>query len=54
LWRVSATGGTEERVAELDGYHPLRFFYDVSADGEIVWSQYRPGRQELWMAELHP
>ncbi len=29
----------------------LRFFYDVSARGEIVWSQFRPGRQELWTAE---
>lgn len=54
LWRVAAAGGNEERVAELDGYQPLRFFYDVSARGEIVWSQYRPGRQELWTAELRP
>ncbi len=52
LWRAAADGGSEERVAELDGFNPLRFFYDVARTGEIVWSQYLPGRQELWATEL--
>ena len=50
--RVRPDGSAEQHVADLPGAHPVHFFYDVSATGEIVWCEYRPSRSELWTAEL--
>ncbi len=52
IHRVRPDGSGEEHVADLPGAHPVHFFYDVSATGEIVWCEYRPSRSELWTAEL--
>jgi Tol biopolymer transport system component len=50
--RVRPDGSGEEHVTTLPGAHPVHFFYDVSAAGDIVWCEYRPSRSELWTAEL--
>jgi Tol biopolymer transport system component len=50
--RVRPDGTGEEHVADLPGAHPVHFFYDVSAAGDIVWCEYRPSRSELWTTEL--
>jgi Tol biopolymer transport system component len=52
LWRVRPAGGAEEHVADLAGPHPMHFFYDVSANGEVAWCEFVAGRQELWIADL--
>ena len=33
-------------------YRAIDVTFDVSRDGEIVWSEYIEGRQELWQASL--
>jgi Tol biopolymer transport system component len=52
LRAVRPDGTGERHVADLAGPHPMDFFYDVSRTGEIVWSSFAEGQQELWMADL--
>ncbi|MDQ3666206.1 MAG: hypothetical protein M3410_06340 [Acidobacteriota bacterium] len=52
---VSREGGDERKIMDLRPMHPIGNFFDVSAQGQIVWMQYRRGKNELWLADLpHP
>jgi hypothetical protein len=35
-------------------YRAIDVTFDVSPNGEIVWSEYIEGRYELWQAILRP
>ncbi len=44
--------GAEEKVMDMQPLDPLGPFYDVNADGDILWVRHEAGRKELWKAEL--
>jgi len=52
LWAVSREGGDERKILDLRPMHSIGQFFDVSAQGQIVWMQYRRGKNELWLADL--
>ena len=52
LWSVSINGGDERLEASLGSFRPQDRFYDVSGDGNVVWSPYLPGPGELWTATI--
>ena len=52
LWSVSINGGDERLEASLGSFRPQDRFYDVSGDGNVVWSPYLPGQGELWTATI--
>ena len=52
VWGIGLDGGDERMVADLGLIDPTDGTFDVSVDGDFVWVQYVPGRQELWLAEL--
>jgi hypothetical protein len=35
-------------------YHRIDVIFDVSRQGEIIWSAFVEGRHELWQATLRP
>ena len=46
-----ADGTDERKLAEIGPMHPLGVSFDVTADGKLLWTEFREGRQELWIAE---
>ncbi|MBA3513362.1 MAG: protein kinase [Pyrinomonadaceae bacterium] len=52
LWAVSREGGDERKIMDLRPLHPIGQFFDVSSQGQIVWMQYRRGKNELWLVDL--
>jgi hypothetical protein len=52
VWVVAATGGEPRRVAVLEPESSLAHPFDVSLRDEIVWVQFRRGKEELWLAQL--
>ncbi len=53
-WVVAASGGEPRRAGVLEPVHALHTQFDVSPRGEILWTQVRRGREELWLAVLGP
>jgi Tol biopolymer transport system component len=51
LWSISSNGGDEKFVGLL-AVHPIGSFFDISAQGEIIYVRYSPGKPELWLAEF--
>jgi hypothetical protein len=51
-WVIATGGGEPRRLAVLEPVHALHTPFDVSPSGEILWSQVRRGREELWQATL--
>jgi Tol biopolymer transport system component len=53
VWRVNRDGTDEALVAELTSVaKPEEFVSEGSSTGMMPWVQYRPGRREIWLAEL--
>ena len=52
LYRVAVEGGEPQHMATLRPLDWMSFYYDVLADGAILWSRFLPGSQELWIADL--
>jgi hypothetical protein len=52
LRSISITGDNERSVAELRPMRSIGHYYDVSPRGEIVYVQFRPGKRDLWLAEI--
>src|SRR5262249_49192455 len=52
LMVIGSDGAGERPVAQLEGPHPVHFFYDVSSRGEVAWCEFVPGKEELWIADL--
>jgi hypothetical protein len=51
LWVIPLATGVEKLVGVLP-MHRIGTFYDVSPEGAIVYVRYRPGKPELWLADL--
>jgi WD40-like Beta Propeller Repeat len=55
LWSIGPNGGEEREVFDRMGpYHRIDVIFDVSRQGEIIWSAFVEGRHELWQATLRP
>jgi len=55
LWSMTPDGGDERKLFDRMGpYRAIDVTFDVSPNGEIVWSEYIEGRYELWQAILRP
>lgn len=52
LWAISADGVGERKIVDLRPLHPIGEFFDVSSTGQVVWVQYRVGKNELWLLDL--
>ena len=52
IWSLELADLTETRIAEVEAYGPLAFGFDLSPNGDLVWNQMLPSRQELWLADL--
>lgn len=49
---ISITGDHERKIADLRPMRSIAHFYDVSPRGEIVYVQFKPGKRDLWLAEM--
>jgi hypothetical protein len=50
---VNRDGSGETRIGETSGvFLPFGLPHGMSSDGKVPWVQFRPGRSELWLAEL--
>ena len=52
LWSVSRDGTNAKWVANLRPMYPIAHTFDVSPTGEVVYIQFKAGRQELWLTEF--
>jgi hypothetical protein len=52
VWVMSEQGMDQKRVAVLEPQSTLATPFDVSIHDEIVWVQFRRGKEELWQAQL--
>ncbi len=52
VWELALDGTPARQLATLSPVLRLTPGFDVSADDRLAWIQYRPGRQELWLATL--
>jgi Tol biopolymer transport system component len=52
LWFIGVDGHNEKKVGLLGPFFVIDVHFDVSRQDRIVWTQYREGRQELWLAKL--
>ena len=51
-WSASHDGSDEKKIARLGPFSLETVHFDVSANGQVVWTPFRQGRQELWLAEI--
>ena len=52
VWVMSAEGKDPRRLAILEVVSSLATRFDVSPQDELVWVQFRRGKEELWLAQL--
>jgi eukaryotic-like serine/threonine-protein kinase len=52
LWSAGVDGSGERLEGTLGRFRLIDTFFDVSADGHVVWSPFQQGRRELWAAEI--
>jgi Tol biopolymer transport system component len=53
LWSIAPDGRDERKLFDRVGpYREIDVTFDVSREGEVVWSEYIEGRPELWQAAL--
>jgi eukaryotic-like serine/threonine-protein kinase len=52
VWVMSAEGKDPRRLATLEVVSSLATRFDVSPQDELVWVQFRRGKEELWLAQL--
>ena len=52
LWKVSLDGKREEKLRDLRPMLSMDPFYDVSANGQVAWVQFKQGVHELWLMNL--
>ncbi|MEM7282728.1 MAG: winged helix-turn-helix domain-containing protein [Pseudomonadota bacterium] len=52
VFRVPREGGREEKIMTMEPLFQLGPFYDVTADGDIIWVRYEKEPSELWSMDL--
>lgn len=51
VWTITRDGKDEKHITDLRPLHPVGKFFDISPTGQIVWIQYRMGKNELWLLD---
>jgi Tol biopolymer transport system component len=55
LWSMTPAGGDQRKLFDRMGpYRAIDVAFDVSRNGEVVWSEFIEGRHELWQAIVRP
>lgn len=54
LWSIGLDGRNETRLSTTGPHGPLDPTFAVMLNGEAIYTRYRPGRSELWIASLQP
>lgn len=53
LFVVAKNGdGAEKKIMDMAPLFPLGPFYDVTADGDIIWIRYQEESSEIWLANI--
>lgn len=52
IWRSGLAGADLVKLHEIGPLPHLSDNFSVSPDGRVLWTQFRPGRQELWKVVL--
>ncbi len=52
LCRIGVDGSAAREVASVGPFRSIDVHFDVSRRDEIVWTEFREGRHELWMGRL--
>lgn len=52
LWSIARDGRDEKKIGVLGSFFVIDVHVDVSPRDQIVWTQFREGRHELWLAEM--
>jgi Tol biopolymer transport system component len=52
VWSVSSDGTDEKKIMVMMPIEPNGTFFDVAADGRIVWVKYIEGKSELWFSDF--
>lgn len=52
IWRADRDGRNARQVTEVGPLNQITPMFDVAPDGRIVWIQNRPGRPEIWAADV--
>lgn len=52
LWRAESDGSHPRRTRPIGLLQTVEVHLDVSPSGQIAFTQFRPGRAELWTARI--
>ena len=52
VWRISLKDRRETKIGAIGPFSPIDTHFDVSPQDQIVYSEYREGRHELWLGDL--
>jgi Tol biopolymer transport system component/tRNA A-37 threonylcarbamoyl transferase component Bud32 len=52
LWCISLRERRETKIGPIGPFQPIEVHYDVSPRDQVVYSEYREGRHELWLGEV--
>jgi Tol biopolymer transport system component len=52
VWRISLKDRRETKIGAIGPFSPIDTHCDVSPQDQIVYSEYREGRHELWLGDL--
>jgi eukaryotic-like serine/threonine-protein kinase len=52
LWKADRDGSNPRRVGTVGPFQLVETHFDLSRDGRVAFTQYRPGRPELWRARI--
>jgi serine/threonine protein kinase/Tol biopolymer transport system component len=52
IWSRSTEGADERKEADVGPMHPLAGRIEITADGKLLWTEFREGRRELWIMDL--
>jgi hypothetical protein len=52
LWSFNRKDRREVHLADLGPMYPIGHIFDVSPQGEIAYTKFKPGENELWLADF--
>lgn len=52
LWSINRKNRKEVHLADLGPMYPIVRMMDVSPQGEIAYVKFKPGENELWLADF--
>jgi hypothetical protein len=52
LWSIDRDGRNERQLGTLGPFNVSAIHYDVSKDGQVVWTIVRTGESRIWLSEF--